>query len=472
MTDQLFAITDIETTGGGISGNRVTEICIVLYKNGSVQDKYISLVNPQCPIPRYITTLTGIDNETVANAPSFRDIAKTIDHFTKDAIFVAHNVSFDYNVLRHEFRNLGMDFTRRKLCTVRLSRKLIPGLLSYSLGRLCKTINIPLENRHRAEGDTDATVILFSRLLSLDADGKVFHSFLNPLSKEATIPPHIPRDQIENLPEIAGVYLFKNAKHKVLYVGKAKNIKKRVLSHFYEKKTKKYLLGQETHFIDYETTNNELLALLLESEKIRHYYPKFNRAQKRPTSAFQIIHYINQRGIIQLALQKIKGSRNSAATFYTRTEAVEALEDLCEKFNLCPRFCTLQPHAVECSHYRLIGCEGICRDEESVSDYNQKVTAALDSLKTQLPSFAIHGKGRTNNEIGFALVISGVYRGYGFFDTDVSIQDLADYDAYLKPQKSSYHTHVIIRSYLKKHGNRNVIYFDSTDTESTREELF
>src|SRR5690554_15454 len=472
MTDQLFAITDIETTGGGISGNRVTEICIVLYKNGSVQDKYISLVNPQCPIPRYITTLTGIDNETVANAPSFRDIAKTIDHFTKDAIFVAHNVSFDYNVLRHEFRNLGMDFTRRKLCTVRLSRKLIPGLLSYSLGRLCKTINIPLENRHRAEGDTDATVILFSRLLSLDADGKVFFSFLNPHSKEATIPPQIPRDQIENLPEIAGVYLFKDATHKILYAGKAKNIKKRVLSHFYEKKTKKYLLGQETHFIDYETTNNELLALLLESEKIRQHYPKFNRAQKRPTSAFQIIHYINQRGIIQLALQKIKVSRNSAATFYNRTEALNALEELCEKFKLCPRFCTLQPNAVECSHYRLVSCEGICRDKESVPDYNQKVREALSSLQIQQPSFAIHGKGRTRDEIGFALVVKGVYKGFGFFDSDVGIQNLSDYEAFLKPQKSSYHTHSIIRSYIKKHGERQVVYYDSNDSESISEELF
>src|SRR5690554_6800345 len=178
MTERLFAITDIETTGGGINGNRVTEICIVLYKNGSVEDRFTTLVNPQCPIPRYITTLTGIDNDTVAHAPTFRDIAKTIDYFTKDAIFVAHNVSFDYNVLRTEFRNLGMDFTRKKLCTVRLSRKLIPGLASYSLGRLCKTINIPLENRHRAEGDTDATVILFSRLLALDEGGDVFFSFL------------------------------------------------------------------------------------------------------------------------------------------------------------------------------------------------------------------------------------------------------------------------------------------------------
>ncbi len=462
MIQQVFAVIDVETTGGGIAGNRITEICIALVKNGEVVDKYTSLVNPERDIPQHITALTGIDNEMVADAPRFFEIAEQIETFTQDTIFVAHNVSFDYNVIRGEFRNIGQHYNRKKLCTVRLARKLIPGHLSYSLGRLCNTINIPHLNRHRAEGDVDATVILFQRLLSLDKNSETINAFLNPRSKQATLPPHIPSEQIEELPEQAGIYLFKNQKHQVIYAGKAKNIKKRVLSHFYDKKTKEYQLGQETHFIDYELTGNELLALLVESEHIRKHYPKFNRAQKWPATTYKIINYINQRGIIQLALAKSKVLGDSISTFYNRTEATEKLEEICETFKLCPRFCTLQSNSEKCSHYRIKNCEGICDGSENVAEYNLKVQAAMQSLKENNQSFAIQGKGRTEGEIAFALVVAGQYKGFGYFDQSDSIFHIEDYEPFLNLQKASYHTHAIIRSHIKKNGEKNVVYFEET----------
>jgi DNA polymerase III subunit epsilon len=202
--------------------------------------------------------------------------------------------------------NWALNTSERKLCTVRLSRKLIPGLFSYSLGRLCDSINIPISNRHRAEGDTDATVILFQRLLSLDDDYRVINSFLHARSRQATLPPHIDADQIHGLPENPGIYLFKDRQHKVIYAGKAINIKKRVVSHFYDRMSKEYHLGQETFHIDHETTGSELVALLLEAECIRKYYPRFNRAQKRPGPVYQIVSYTNQRGVLQLALGRIR----------------------------------------------------------------------------------------------------------------------------------------------------------------------
>lgn len=241
---------------------------------------------------------------------------------------------------------------------------------------------------------------------------------------------------------------------------KAKNIRKRVFQHFYEKKNNKYKLGQETFYIDFEITNNELLALLLESEKIRKFYPKYNRAQKRPTSAFQIIQYVNQRGIVQLAVQKTKLTRNSVGTFYRYSEAKEALESLCEQFRLCPRFCTLQPQASQCSHYKLKSCEGICENNEPVDAYNKKVIRALDSLKNDLNSFVIHGKGRNRNEIGFVLVLNGTYQGIGYFEKETAICHLSDYETFLIPQRATYHTDIIIRSYLRKTGTRNIIYFN------------
>lgn len=406
----------------------------------------------------------------VENAPRFFEVAETIDNFTKGAIFVAHNVGFDYNVIRGEFERLGQFYNRKKLCTVRLSRKLIPGLVSYSLGRLCSSIGIPHVNKHRAEGDVDATTLLFQRLFSLDDDFTVIHAFLNPRSKQATLPPHIAIEQINNLPEDAGIYLFKNQKQQIIYAGKAKNIKKRVLSHFYDKKTKEYQLGQETHFIDYEQTGNELLALLVESEHIRKYYPKFNRAQKWPTTTYQIISYVNQRGIIQLALGKTKALSDSVSTFYSRAEAIENLEEVCETFNLCPRFCTLQSTSEKCSHYRIKNCEGICDATESVENYNLKVTAAINSLKQNKSSFAIQGKGRKTGEIAFALVQEGQYKGFGFFDKSEVVCDIEDYEPFIKLQQASYHTHAIIRSHLKKESENNVVYFTET-TELTEKRI-
>jgi DNA polymerase-3 subunit epsilon len=202
------------------------------------------------------------------------------------------------------------------------------------------------------------------------------------------------------------------------------------------------------------------VALLVESEHIRKHYPKFNRAQKWPATTYQIISYVNQRGIIQLALGKTKALTDSVSTFYNRTEATEKLEEICETFKLCPRFCTLQSTSEKCSHYRIKNCEGICEGDESVTDYNLKVRAAIQSLKENKPSFAIQGKGRTQDEIAFALVADGQYKGFGFFDRSEAICNIEDYEPFLKLQQASYHTHAIIRSHLKKNGERNVVYFD------------
>ena len=459
MEDQLFAVVDVETTGGGMTGNRLTEICVVLLRGSEIIEKYSTLIDPEINIPVYITALTGIDNNLVADAPKFHEVAKNIEELTRGAIFVAHNVNFDYNVLHNEFKEFGFEFTRKKLCTVQLSRKLIPGLSSYSLGRLCDSINIPIIDRHRAEGDTDATVILFQRLLSLDTGWEVIRSFLHAHSKEATLPPHISSEQIRELPETPGIYLFKDKQHKVIYAGKAINIRKRVLSHFYDKMTKEYQLGQETYYIDHETTGNELMALLLEAEHIRKHYPKYNRAQKRPGMVYQIISYINQRGIIQLALGKTKMTSDSVGTFYNRATATEKLEQLCELFKLCPRYCTLQSNIEVCSHYRIRNCEGICDGSELVQDYNKKVMAAIASLSSETQSYVIREKGRHFNEEAFVLIKEGRYQGFGFVDVDVQIAAVEDYEPFLKLQEATYHTNKILSNYLRKQGKPKILFF-------------
>ena len=458
MQHSRYAIIDVETTGKGITGNRITEICIVILQEGEIVDKYTTLVNPECVISSFITGLTGIDNDMVRDAPKFYEIAERIIEMTKNAVFVAHNVNFDYNVIRGEFRNLGYTYTRKKLCTVRLSRKLVPGLLSYSLGKLCRSLDIPLHDRHRAEGDTDATVKLFKHLLSLDKGSKTIYSFINARSKQATLPPHLDPSYIDNLPEDTGIYLFKDQQGKIIYVGKAKNIKQRVISHFYDKKNREYALGQNTYAIDYELTGNELVALLAEAEKIQKYYPKFNIAQKKQVITYRIIQYTNRRGVLQLAIDKASPFHNPSQIFYHKSEAIERLERLCEAHRLCPRYCNLQNVTGCCSHYKIKSCKGICEEKESVALYNIRVHQALQELNDQKQTYLIKERGREADEQSFVMIQEGVYRGYGFIGATEQVLSPEECENYLIAQKHTYHTAKIIHSYLRKNGERNVVY--------------
>ena len=224
MKDVKFAITDIETTGGGIKGNKITEICVLVVQNGEVIDEYHSLVNPGTEIPLYIETLTNINDAMLSDAPKFTEIAHEIEEITKDCVFVAHNVNFDYNIIKAEFENLDKTFQRKRLCTVRLTKKLIPGLFSYSLGNICTSINIPHYDRHRAKGDCEATVTLFQRCLALDPEYEVLNGLLNQRTAASYLPPNFKNSDFEKLPTSTGVYFFKDKDGIPIYIGKAKNI--------------------------------------------------------------------------------------------------------------------------------------------------------------------------------------------------------------------------------------------------------
>jgi len=446
----LYTIIDIETTGNGVKGNRITEISIFKYDGHEVIDEFTSLVNPQCPIPAFITGLTGIDNDMVRNAPLLEEIIPQINAITADTIFVAHSVNFDYNVIKNEFKLLGHDFSRKKLCTVRLSRKLLPGYNSYSLGKLTAALGIPLTDRHRARGDAHATVLLFHKLLRAENSEKVFKLFLNSKSQEATLPPGLPKEEYLKLPTTPGVYYFKDQKGKIIYVGKAKNIKKRVLGHFYDKKTKEITLCAETTSLDFEETGNELIALLKESAEIKHHYPKYNSAQKRSIQQYGIFSYEDRNGIIHLAFNKIKMTPNPLAICYSPTEARQYLETLCSTFELCPKYCHLQENVAVCSHYKIKQCIGICSDLQMVNEYNDRVKEALTSLKEVQTDVFIKIKGRTADENAFVFIQENNYSGYGFVPKETPIHQPKDLVTFIVRQKNTLETQRIIESYLRK----------------------
>ncbi|WP_405380733.1 exonuclease domain-containing protein [Maribacter sp. LLG6340-A2] len=452
----MYTVIDIETTGNGVKGNKITEISIFKYDGHEVLDEFTSLVNPQCEIPQFITGLTGIDDNMVRNAPLFEEIVPQIEAITKDTIFVAHSVNFDYNVIKNEFKKLGLDFSRKKLCTVRLSRKLLPGYHSYSLGKLTAALGIPLTDRHRARGDAHATVLLFHKLLRAENAEMVFKHFLNSKSQEATLPPGLPKKEYDKLPTTPGVYYFKDMKGKIIYVGKAINIKKRVLGHFYDKKNKEISLCAETTALDFEETGNELIALLKESAEIKKHYPKYNRAQKRTVQQYGIFSYQDRNGIIHLAYNKIKMTPNSFAICYSPTEARQYLEALCSMFDLCPKYCHLQENIITCSHYKIKQCIGICSDHTLVDQYNERVQEALKSLKDIQSNLLIKANGRNSDENAFVLIRENSYAGYGYVPKETTIQHIADIDFFITPQKNTLETQRIVESFIRK--NPSSIY--------------
>jgi len=454
----LYSVVDIETTGNGYRGQKITEISIFIFDGKVVVDEFTSLVNPEQNIPAFITNLTGITNAMVRNAPRFYEIAKKVEEITKDTIFVAHNVNFDYNIIKDEFKSLGFDFKRKKLCTVRLSRKIIPGLRSYSLGNICADENIPINGRHRAKGDAEATTELFRRLIERD-DQFIINSFLNPRSRQATLPPLLDKKVVDNLPETFGVYYFKNAAKEVIYVGKANNIKQRVISHFYDKKKKEQNMCLETADISFTKTGSELLALLLESSEIKKIYPKYNRAQRRAGEAVGLFSYEDQKGIIHLAYNRLKLVPNPLTKYYNVSEARNYLEFLCKEFELCPKYCHLQTNVSSCFHYQIKECKGVCCNKETVADYNKRVKEAIKSIGLGAENLIIKEQGRTKNEIGFALILDGIYKGFGYLDAsqDEQLTNPEDYQFFVNPKKDNRDIQRILTSYLrKKEGLKNL----------------
>ena len=445
----MYSVVDIETTGNGYKGQKITEISVFLFDGEKIIDEFTSLVNPEQAIPYFITNLTGITEAMVRTAPKFYEIAKKIAEITKDAIFVAHNVNFDYNIIRDEFKSLGFDFKRKKLCTVRLSRKIIPGLSSYSLGNICTAEGIEIAARHRAKGDAEATVELFRRLLKRD-DNFTINSFLNAKSREATLPPLLDKKVVDKLPERHGVYYFKNEQKEVIYVGKANNIKQRVISHFYDKKKKEITMCLETADISYTETGSELIALLHESSEIKHLYPKFNRAQRKAGEAVGLFSYEDQKGIVHLAFNRLKLTPNPLMKFYSMAACRSMLEKVCEVFELCPKYCHLQTNVNACFHYQLQQCKGICTGKEAVESYNNRVYEAIKSLGLQTENLVIKESGRNNKEIGFALILNGIYQGFGYVDKKIKIEDTDDYQLYLQPQQDNRDVQRILKSYLTK----------------------
>ena len=434
----VFSIVDIETTGGS-HGNRITEIAAVKTDGIRILESYETLINPHIFIPKSITLLTGITNSMVSGAPDFEEVSHDFLKFLEGSIFVAHNVSFDYSIIKNHFEDLSISFNSKKLCTVRLSRSILPNHPSYSLGKLCRELGIKNHKRHRAMGDAMATTELFHLLYKNDLDF-ITHS-LNQLSRESTLPPNLPKSEFESMPNTVGVYYLLGEKMEVLYVGKAKDMKKRIVSHFTETTRKKSELLRKIHHVSYVETGNELIALLLESDEIKKHYPPYNKQQKQKSNDYSICHYEGQDGIVRIDVFLKKYERNTVKRFSSMTMAKDFLYMLVEKNNLCPKYTGLERTKGSC--YLGTNCE-LCSGTISADEYNQRV---MKSWEYEQPSKWIVGPGRTVDEKGVVALKGGEYCGFGFITTDQQIKD-EDLDSCIVRYKSNSDIRRIIDGFL------------------------
>ena len=410
----VFSIVDIETTGGS-HGNRITEIAAVKTDGKSILESYETLINPHIFIPKSITLLTGITNKMVSDAPDFEEVSRDFMNFLEGSIFVAHNVSFDYSIIKNHFEDLSIPFNSKKLCTVRLSRSILPNYPSYSLGKLCRELGIKNQKRHRAMGDAKATTELFHLLFKKDYDF-ITHS-LNQLSRESILPPNLPKSEFESMPNSVGVYYLLGEKMEILYVGKAKDMKKRIVTHFTETTRKKSELLRKIHHVSYMETGNELIALLLESNEIKKHYPPYNKLQKQKSNDYCICHYEGQDGILRVDIFLKKYERNTVKQFSSMTMAKDYLYMLVEKNKLCPKYTGLERTKERC--YLGTNCE-LCSGNISVEEYNQQV---MKSWESKGLNKWIIGPGRTIEEKGVVSLKDGEYYGFGFVTTDQQINE-------------------------------------------------
>ncbi len=454
----MYAVVDIETTGGRAGFHKITEIAIFIHDGKKVVDSFETLINPERFIPPQITALTGITNEMVSDAPRFHEVAKEIYTLTEGKIFVAHNVNFDYSFLKEEFLALGAQFTRKKLCTVRLCRKLFPGFPSYSLGNLCDKLKVTIHNRHRAAGDAAATAEVLTMLLQKDCDDYIAQA-LKRNSYEATLPPNLPKDQYDLLPESTGVYYFLDKHSKVIYVGKAKNIKKRVSGHFSGETNRKQMFIQNIYGISYELCGNELVALLHESNEIKKHWPPYNRALKKPGSNYGIYQYEDKAGFIRFEVSKVNKILTPVHTFVTLSEARTFVMRKVKDYNLCPRLCGLQKTPAACFDHLAGLCSGACAGKEAPEVYNEKVRSALASFSETSKSLAIIGKGRAYGESSVVLVENGKYIGYGYLMQQDSYEDFESIKSCITRCKDNPDVLQIINAHIRKNTSDKILKF-------------
>jgi DNA polymerase III subunit epsilon len=391
------------------------------------------------------------------NAPKFFEIAKRIVEITEGCIIVAHNAQFDFRILRTEFKRLGYDYSRETLCTVELAKDLIPDQKSYSLGKLTRALGIPVSDRHRAAGDAQATVKLFKMLLAKDLEKKIIQESIR-LEPKYQMEPRL-LDIIENLPSITGVYYMHKADGEIIYIGKSKNIRKRVNQHFTSSNSKSKKMQLQVATVTYEDTGSELVALLKESEEIKRNKPIFNHALKRNTFSHGLFSFTDDNGYINLKVARVNGKEKPITTFSNLKSAKNFIIRTTDEYNLCQKLTGVYTTNSNCFNYTIKQCFGACITEEHFNDYNERIINILNYHRFENQNMVIIDRGRTVEERSAILIENGEFKGYGFYNLNYQINNLDILQSIITPMQHNRDTQHIIQTYLRQNKKLKIIKF-------------
>ena len=454
----MYAIIDIETTGGKYNEEGITEIAIYRFDGHQIVDQFISLVNPEREIQPFVVNLTGINSNMLRTAPKFFEVAKRIVEITEDCILVAHNAQFDYRILRTEFKRLGFGFKRKTLCTIELAKKLIPNQDSYSLGKLARSLGIPVTDRHRASGDAIATVKLFKMLLSKDLEKFIVQDAIRVEPKHQ-MEPNL-KQIINELPNSTGIYYIHNDNGDIIYIGKSKNIKNRISQHFTNTSSKSKKLQRQVSTVTFERTGSELVALLKESEEIKRNKPLFNRALRRNIFTHALYHFTDSNGYINLKIDKADGRKKPITTFTNRQSAKSFLFKIVEEFKLCQKLVGLYPSKSSCFNYEIKQCNGACVQNEPAEAYNLRVQKLITKYSYDNQNMVVIDRGRDIEERSAILIENGIFIGLGYFNLNYQINNIEVLRSIITPMENNRDAQHIIQNYIRRNKKLKIIKID------------
>lgn len=419
MLPDKLAFVDVETTGARSRYDRIIEIAILRVENDQVVQTYSSLVNPQRYIPNEIEILTGITSDEIKQSPTFREIADDVLAILKEAVFVAHNVRFDYGFLKAELKRLNKTFSTKHFCTVRLSRSLFPQFTHHNLDSIIRRFNLRCDRRHRALDDAKA-IFQFYKFLKESYPQELFLKAIEQTLRRPYLPPKIDERVLETLPEKPGVYIFygsapdktstnmvdyqidkkspkiNNAKKLVpLYIGKSINIKERVRAHFTSDihSPLEMKIAQQIESIETITTAGELGALFLESQLIKKLLPLYNKKLRQKRKMIAIKIQKNKEGFLTVTIESVQNPSVTELDLYvgfftSKKQAKNFLFDIAQKFNLCEKLLGLEKTNTSCFGYRLDRCKGACIKQESPLSYNIRCSQAFTKTKIKTWPFS------------------------------------------------------------------------------------
>ena len=426
----MYAIIDIETTGGDYDEEGITEIAIYQYDGFKITDQFCSLINPKKEIQPFVKKLTGINENMLEKAPVFFEVAKRIVEITRNCIIVAHNAAFDYRILRTEFKRLGYVFERETICTINLSKELLPEQKEFSLGKLVNNLGIPVSTRHRAFGDAQATLKLFELLIEKDVKKNIIREHIKVLKNNKASKRFL--KIIDKLPSKMGIYYIIDSHNKIIYIGKSKNIKQSVTQNLtlYDKKS--LIIQNKISQASFSLTGGQLITLLKQQIEI-----KINRPALNASSKFRIypigVRVDDTKTYHRIIIEQVQKKNKYLAVFKNKIDAEKAILILAEKFEI-----------------NLNNSNFSIKKKESPKKYNYKIKKLSKSFSYPSPNFLIIENGRKHGEFTFILIKNNQFRGYGYFELNHQIKTMSQINSRLISMEENNDTKKLINSYLLK----------------------